>query len=111
MNFERALDPKKAMGTGTTTWENLGPGDVLCVKQCIEVYLNNDVYTLKRSIDIFGSGSFVISENIAIKIEKITKEKYRKLNMTFSYLPPLRTLCRHLKCSKKELQKYFEIKQ
>lgn len=33
MNFERGLEPKRAMNTGTTTWENLGLGDVLCVKQ------------------------------------------------------------------------------
>jgi hypothetical protein len=63
IEFERGMDPKRAMGIGISTWENVKPGDVLQAKNEVKIEssgrLNN-----AATYDIIPYSWYILVEHI-----------------------------------------------
>ena len=56
VKFERGLDPKRSMGIGHITWENLAPGDILMPKKDFKINKNGEFIPPSRSGGLYFYG-------------------------------------------------------
>ena len=73
MQFTRGLDPRAAMNIGTTTWNNIGQGNILRTKKYVSIgqTLNNeDVFARDRRTEVWGRS---IPNNHYLLIRNITR--------------------------------------
>ena len=111
--FTRGLDPKRAMGTGVITWDNLNEGCYLRAKKT--VYLNNplDRELLSRIIQYrfcrdraYVHADIMYNSYILIKEIEIVKNQIK-----IKWKPYRSEDCYYLKGPLDLYRKYFEIIQ
>jgi hypothetical protein len=111
-NFIRGLEPKRAMGIGIRTWDNIGPDDVLISKGAPVYSYDNKYYRFTR--DGARCSHYIQG---SIQITEITRTVYKKrtvmIMMSYSkiYSGSNPVMINRLYGPLDQFQKYFIIKQ
>ncbi|MFA5154625.1 MAG: hypothetical protein WC554_18920 [Clostridia bacterium] len=118
MNFTRGLDPKTAMNIGITTWENLQPGHVLCVKKYVKITTERK-FARDRAFLLDLSPSLHFNNYVLIKeIKRTLKNRVFILDIVFVVNSQIKTLTllnptwqRSLSGPIDQFKKHFDIVQ